>query len=617
MTMASLEKLIVIIIAVIISFSFYGLVNVGGTLETYDEGEFPYPGDPWAWEMIGTQYSHQMDEYGDDVLIAVLDTGIDYNHPDLEDKIWEDIGYDFVNDDDDPMDENGHGTHVAGIVASVAPEAELMALKVIEEKGGDWIDLAMAIEYAHDKGADIITMSLGGQGSPLGQLIEMRINAAYNDGILLTAAAGNNDDDNEFYPAAYDSVMGVSAVNSTKEKAFYSNYGDWIEIAAPGGGSDKQVFSTLPNGSYGNKIGTSMACPFMTGVAALRMSAKPEESNEEVREILQETAIDLGDEYYYGHGLVNAYKAAGGEVPTFPQNLTSDIVDSGINLSWEEPWDEGLSSLEGYWIYRGEDRGEIEKKDEVGPTNLCYEDTEIEYGVTYYYYVTAFNDEGESFQSNIVERTIYYEPYFEVEIINYDEKVYAGEKITVEYKVENLGIEKGTQDIIFSVDSVEKDRYEELKLEMGETHKDEFIWQTEKGDLGEYDLEVASENSGDSVIATIDDQVIYYQLAIKIEGNGVIEADGEEIEDGWAKGYKENTEVILDAIPEDGWVFVEWTGDVPEGEEKEQEIKIEIDEDKEITAHFEEEEDEIPGFTPTLLLSAAVIAMAIYHKKEH
>jgi len=403
------QQLAVMMIVVIL-LSFSGLATVGETSELSEEGEFPYPGDPWAWEMIGTQYAHQMDEYGDDVLVAVLDTGIDYNHPDLEDKMWEDIGYDFVNNNDDPMDEDGHGTHVAGIVSSVAPEAELMALKVIEERGGDWVDIAKAIQYAIDNGADIITMSLGAQGSTLGRLVELRIIEAYEAGILLTAAAGNDNEDEEFYPAAYDSVMAVSAVNSTKQKAYYSNYGDWVEIAAPGGDNEEPIYSTIPDESYGNKIGTSMACPFVTGVAVLRMSAEPGESNKEVREFIQETAVDLSDENYYGHGLVNAYLAAGGEVPTPVQDLFQETDDSLVNLKWGEPWSEGLSSVEGYRIYRGTEGEEIEFLDEIGAEKSSYEDTDVQNEVTYGYYVTAFNDNGESFRSDTVWATPREEP---------------------------------------------------------------------------------------------------------------------------------------------------------------------------------------------------------------
>jgi len=406
----NIQKLTAMIVAVMILFSLGSLATSGRTSVSPEVGEFPYPGDPWAWEMIGTQYAHQMDEYGDDVLVAVIDTGIDYNHPDLEDKMWEDTGYDFVNDNEDPMDEDGHGTHVAGIVASVAPRTELMALKVMEERGGDWIDLRRAIDYAKDNGADIITMSLGVERGRLRPPVERSINDAYNEGILLTAAAGNQDNDDEYYPAAYDSVIGVSAVNSTKEKAHYSNYGDWIGIAAPGGDTEKQVFSTLLDESYGNKIGTSMATPFVTGAAALRMSTSPEESNEEVREVLKETAIDLSDEHYYGNGLVNAYLTAGGEVPTQPKKLAQKTADSVVNLEWDKPWHEGLSSVEGYRIYRGTRYEEKEHLADVGSGQLTYEDTDVENEVTYSYHVTAFNQEGESFQSKTVWATPREEP---------------------------------------------------------------------------------------------------------------------------------------------------------------------------------------------------------------
>ncbi len=394
-------KLIVLNAVILLFVSCF--IPAGVSIDTYEEygeeAEFPYPGDDWAWSMIGTGYAHQMGEYGDGVRIAVLDTGIDYNHPDLEDKMWEDIGYDFVDNDDDPMDHHGHGTHVAGIISSVAPEAELMALRVIEEEGGDWIDLSQAVEYARDNGADIISMSFGGQDSPMARATEIQIQNAYTfDDILHVAAAGNADSDEEFYPAGYDSVISVSAVDSDGEKASYSNYGDWIEMAAPGGDSQDRISSTLPDESYGEKIGTSMAAPFVTGAAALRRSLKPQESNDEVREFLQETAIDIGDEELYGYGLVNAYRAAGGEVPTMVQELKVEPDDSRVDLSWELPWYPGVSEIEGFRIYRGEDEGDLEYIEDTGVNETYYEDSEVENEAIYYYSVTAFNEEGESFR---------------------------------------------------------------------------------------------------------------------------------------------------------------------------------------------------------------------------
>ncbi len=384
----------------------FGSAETSEVAVSSQTAEFPYPGDDWAWSMVGSQYAHKRGEYGEDVVVAVLDTGIDYTHPDLEDKMVDGAGYDFVDNDDDPMDEHGHGTHVAGIIASVAPGAELMALRVIEESGGDWVDVSKAIEYARTNGADIISMSFGGQYNTLTPAFELQMDRAYTmDDILHVAAAGNDDSEEKFYPAGYDSVISVSAVDSDKEKAGYSNYGDWIEMASPGGGSLDQVYSTLPNESYGEKIGTSMACPFVSGVAALRRSLKPEETNDDVRGFLQETAIDLGDEQYYGHGLVNAYRAAGGEVPTPVQELKADPNDSRVELSWEEPWHQGASAVEGYRIYRTEAGGEMEMIEEVGPEQYNYTDQNVENEVTYQYTITAYNAEGESIESDVVQAT--------------------------------------------------------------------------------------------------------------------------------------------------------------------------------------------------------------------
>ncbi len=413
MNLTCAKKCWAFLAVVILVFSFFSSVTVPiGVSERDPEGTgFPYPGDDWAWDMIGTGHAHQIGEYGEGVRVAVLDTGIDYEHPDLEDKMWDGIGYDFVDSDEDPMDEHGHGTHVAGIVSSVAPEAELMALRVIEERGGDWVDVSRAVEYARENGADIISMSFGGQQNLFTPAFEFQMERAYEwDDILHVAAAGNDDDVEEFYPAAYGSVISVSAVNSTRQKAHYSNHGDWIEMTAPGGGREKQIYSTELDGTYGNKIGTSMAAPFVTGAAALRRGAYPEESNEEVRETLQETAIDLGNEEYYGHGLVNAYRAAGGEVPTPVEEIKPEPDDGRVELSWSEPWHEGSSPIEGYRIYRGSEKDDLEMIDEVDEDQFHYEDTAVQNENVYHYSITAFNDIGESLKLSPVRATPRDEP---------------------------------------------------------------------------------------------------------------------------------------------------------------------------------------------------------------
>ncbi len=378
-----------------------GSIFITPATQASEVSEFPYPGDDWSWSMIGTRYAHQLGEKGDGVVIAVLDTGVDYTHPDLQDKMWEGIGYDFVNDNDDPMDNDGHGTHVAGIISSVAPNAQLMALKVIEEEGGRWQEVSEAIRFARNNGADIISMSFGAKRSPLSRLIEMRIDNAYSDGIFLTAAAGNQNTNDEYYPAAYNSVMAVSAIDSNKEKASYSNYGDWIELTAPGGDTGDRIISTVSDGEYGHKRGTSMACPYVAGAAALKMGAFPELSNVEVRETLWDEAIELeGPQEHFGYGLVNTYRAAGGTTPTPPRYLEAETGDGWVDISWEEPWDIGISEIDEYRLYRGISEDEMTLSYETSDVNqMNYLDEGVINDQLYYYYITAVNSEGESHPS--------------------------------------------------------------------------------------------------------------------------------------------------------------------------------------------------------------------------
>ncbi len=363
-------------------------------------GSYPYPGDDWAWTMVGADMAMELGASGRGVRIAILDTGIDYNHPDLKDRMWDGIGYDFVNKHNDPMDNDGHGTHVAGIIASVAPEAELMALKVIEEEGGRWQEVAQAIRFARENDADIISMSFGSGPGIMTRAFEIQMNQAYlQDGILLIAAAGNRGTDEKQYPAGYDSVVGVSALNHLMEKTDYSSYGDWIELTAPGGDTEKGVFSTLPGGSYGYKSGTSMAAPFVTGVAAVMLGTEPSLTGQEVRARLREEAICLGDFQYYGHGLVNGYMATGARGPSYPENVRGSSGNGYASIYWDIPRYHGISSIEGYKVYRHQEEGDPELVGEVGANSTYFTDEEVFNDITYRYTVTAFNDYEEGMES--------------------------------------------------------------------------------------------------------------------------------------------------------------------------------------------------------------------------
>lgn len=308
---------------------------------------------PWGIDRIDAELVHPYNK-GTGVKVAIIDTGIDYTHPDLDANYRG--GYDFANDDADPKDDNGHGTHCAGIVAAednlegvigVAPEANLYAVKVLNRFGSGLLsDVIAGIDWSVTNGMQVISMSLG--TSVYSASLEAACNSAYNAGLVLVAAAGNSGDGDpatyEYsYPAAYDSVIAVGATASTDVAPYWSNSGPYLELAAPG----VSIYSTLPTYrvtltltygyNYGTLSGTSMACPHVTGTAALVMASDPTLTNLGVRSRLQTTADDLGPvgwDTVYGHGLVDADEAAPGVDVTPPtiSNLTpanGSIVNTG------------------------------------------------------------------------------------------------------------------------------------------------------------------------------------------------------------------------------------------------------------------------------------------------
>lgn len=270
--------------------------------------------DSWGVKCIGAGIVHDSENRGGGVKVAIIDSGIDYIHPDLKTNYVD--GYDFVNNDTDPMDDDGHGTHVAGIVAAednesgvvgVAPEAKLYALKVLEGGSGYWDDIIAAIQWSVDNSMQVVNMSLGGTGI---SDVEIACQNAYDEGILLVAAAGNSGNppgkgDNIIDPAGYASVIALAATDKSDKRARWSSTGPDLELSAPG----VAINSTLLGGGYGEKSGTSMASPHVAGSAALVWVANPGWSNNTVRTQLQSTADDLGDSSLYGNGLVNANAA--------------------------------------------------------------------------------------------------------------------------------------------------------------------------------------------------------------------------------------------------------------------------------------------------------------------
>ncbi|PXF61131.1 MAG: hypothetical protein C4B59_06130 [Candidatus Methanogaster sp.] len=269
---------------------------------------------------IGCEMAHNNGIDGTGVKVAVIDTGMDYTHEDMDANYKG--GYDFVSDDPDPFEDyNSHGTHVAGIIAAerngvgvvgVAPNVSLYAVRVLDSAGfgtASWV--IAGIEWAVDNDMDVVVMSLG--TSEDSQSLCDACRNASGAGVLLVAAAGNTHGGDLTYPARYESVIAVTATDPDDNRASLSPIGQEVELAAPG----VNIRSTFVGGSsYGNLSGTSQAAPHVAGTAALIISSNLSDvnddgvvNNEDVRLQLQSMAQDLGDpgkDDMYGYGLVDA-----------------------------------------------------------------------------------------------------------------------------------------------------------------------------------------------------------------------------------------------------------------------------------------------------------------------
>lgn len=212
---------------------------------------------------------------GEGVIIAVLDTGCDLDHPDLAHNLLQ--GINFVKPGQPPEDDNGHGTHVTGILVAenndvgmvgVCPNAKVIPVKVLDKNGnGNFLNVAEGIKWAADQGVDLIAMSLG---SPIKvQQVRKAIQYAADKGVVTFCAAGNAGVTKEiFYPANYPETISIGAIDENFQRANFSNTGQNLDFMAPG----VDIFSTVPDDWYATISGTSMACPFAVGVAALLLS---------------------------------------------------------------------------------------------------------------------------------------------------------------------------------------------------------------------------------------------------------------------------------------------------------------------------------------------------------
>jgi serine protease len=311
---------------------------------------------PTAWDTtLGSE----------DVTVAIVDTGVDYTHPDLQSRFGTDKGTDPAGGDEDPDAPAGenHGTHVAGIASATTDNgvgvagmsnSRLLACRALGGGSGSLTDIATAIRYAADNGADIINMSLGGGGYT--DTLKNAVSYAVSNGALPICAAGNNGSRGVSYPAKYDECMAVSALDSDENLASFSQYGPDLDVAAPG----VNVLSTWNDSPYNRISGTSMACPAASGVAALGKAADPDLGPNDLRARLKETAVDVGlSAEEQGAGRVDAANivAGGGgggggtEQPVARIDVSPSNPDTGETVTFDgsassDPDGGGIESYE-------------------------------------------------------------------------------------------------------------------------------------------------------------------------------------------------------------------------------------------------------------------------------
>lgn len=291
------------------------------------------------------------------VYIAIIDTGIDSNHPDLTNKMRRHAngavyGYNTLNNTTNALDDNGHGTHCAGIaaaeinngigiagvaawnpaVANSRAFVQLMPVKVLSSSGSGSLDaVARGITWAADNGAHVLSLSLGaGTGA---QQLQDAVNYAWTRGCLVVVAAGNGGSSSPQYPAYYTNSIAVAATDSNDQLASFSQYGSWVDIAAPG----VNILATYPNNQYRSLSGTSMACPHVAGAAAVLWSHNPSLTNAQLRSAL-ETNVDpyqplSGRTIAPNAGRLNVYRAlqaVGGGGPTQPTLSSLSLNPSSV-----------------------------------------------------------------------------------------------------------------------------------------------------------------------------------------------------------------------------------------------------------------------------------------------
>ena len=273
------------------------------------------------------------------VRIAIVDSGVDPVHPDLIGKLVP--GFNFLSDNLDTHDVKGHGTAVAGTaaamtnsgigVAGLAWSNSIMPLVVLNSNNyATYADIASAIIYAADHGAKVVNISIG--GSSYSSTLQNAVNYAWNKGLVIVASAMNYNTSTPYYPAALTNVLAVAATDKYDNKASFSNYGNWVDVAAPG----TYIYTTNRGGSYGNWQGTSFSSPLVAALAALVFSKNPKLINAQVVDLIKKNADDrgtVGFDQYFGWGRINAARTlqAAAVTPALSVAITSPTSGSTVS----------------------------------------------------------------------------------------------------------------------------------------------------------------------------------------------------------------------------------------------------------------------------------------------
>jgi subtilisin len=335
-------------------------------------------GNNWGADLVKAPEAWAQGYTGKGVVVAVVDTGVDYNHEDLKNNIWtnskeiagngidddgngyvdDNYGWNFSDNNNNTLDNNNHGTHVSGTIAGennnygvtgIAYDAKIMPVKVLNESGsGTYSSIAQGIHYAVDNGANVINLSLGGRYS--NRTLESAINYASSKGVIVVMAAGNDSDSSPDYPARYASKSGIAvgAVDRNNNIADFSDRSGTNQIAyvtAPG----VKVYSSVPNNQYATYSGTSMAAPHVAGVVALMLSANPNLSDAQVRQIVTETAGNSTQSTNSSLNISDVSSLASQAIKQTAEYLTPKTISSWNNFDFASVSNQSITEKTKYF----------------------------------------------------------------------------------------------------------------------------------------------------------------------------------------------------------------------------------------------------------------------------